>query len=236
MKEGKRSRVMSVPWMTPNAAQKSTPARMASVQCQLVVSGWTSWTVIAAPQAPTKPTERSISPRTRANPSAIARTMKTALCWKRLTRLTGKRKTWFGLIAPNTSTIAAIATMTGRTPLSPATIRANHARKYSPRDCATSSGGTSACAASGAAVRSGACSGGRPETSAVPGRRATRARCSSCCHVLDDALPVEGRGLVLDDQAAQIEDSDPVGHLEDVVEVVRDDHHRQTSVAQAFDE
>src|SRR3989442_13947777 len=103
---------------------------MAGIQFQLVVMGWISWTVIAAPIAPTYPTERSISPRINAKPSAIARTMNTAACWNRLTRLTGERKTWLGLIAQNTRMIANMAAMTGRTPLSPGLMRAPQALRY----------------------------------------------------------------------------------------------------------
>ncbi len=98
---------------------------MAPHHAQLVVIGCTSCTTIAAPHAPTNPIDRSISPRTSAKPSAMARTMITALCWKRLTRLTAERKTWFGLIVQNTTTMATMATTTGSTPLSPARMRAS---------------------------------------------------------------------------------------------------------------
>jgi hypothetical protein len=53
--------------------------------------------------------------------------MNTALCWNRLTRLPGERKTWLGLIASKTMTIARRPKMTGSTPLSPALIRAHQA-------------------------------------------------------------------------------------------------------------
>src|SRR5690348_9689723 len=173
---------------------------------------------MAAPHAPTKPTERSISPRTRAKPSAIARTMITALCWKRFTRLTADRNTWFGLMVQNTATIAIIATMTGRTPLSPALIRDPHARTYSLSDCATSAGGTSATT-SGTAVRSSF--GSVVVSSASLDVSAIAAAQTSRCHVLHHALPVELRRVVLDDQTAEVHDRDSIGDLEDVVEVVR---------------
>ena len=80
MKDGRRRRVTRVPWIAPNTAHAKSPARIAAHQGQFVVSGWTNCTVMAAPRAPTNPTERSISPITRANPSAMARTMITALC------------------------------------------------------------------------------------------------------------------------------------------------------------
>ena len=91
MNDGSRSLVINTPWMPPNARQNSRPATIARGQAQFVVMGCTSWTVIAAPHAPTKPTERSISPRMSAKLSAMASTMITALCWKRLTRLPGER-------------------------------------------------------------------------------------------------------------------------------------------------
>src|SRR5580700_2497249 len=47
-----------------------------------------------------------------------------------------------------------MARTTGRTPLSPPRSRSHQARRYSGRDLARSSGGTSAAAPSGAAVRS----------------------------------------------------------------------------------
>src|SRR5690348_15738917 len=96
----------------------------------------------------------------------------TALCWKRFTRLTAERNTWFGLMVQNTTTMAIIATMTGRTPLSPALMRDTHARTYSFSDWATTSGGTSATT-SGAAVRS--TSGGAVVRSAFLGASAIAA-------------------------------------------------------------
>src|SRR5690242_1466012 len=215
--------------MAPNAAQNPRPARMAAHHGQFVVSGCTSCTVMAAPHAPTKPTERSISPRTKAKPSAIARTMITALCWKRFTRLTAERKTWFGLMVQNTTTIAIIATMTGRTPLSPALMRDAHARTYSPSDWATSAGGTSATT-SGTAVRSSLSpvlvTSASLDVSAIAAAHASR------CHVLHHALPVELGCVVLDDQTAQVHDGDSIGDLEDVIQVVRDEHHSEAAVAQ----
>src|SRR5690348_5600158 len=183
---------------------------------------------MAAPHAPTKPTERSISPRTRAKPSAIARTMITALCWKRFTRLTADRNTWFGLMVQNTTTMAIIATMTGRTPLSPALMRDPHARTYWLSDCATIAGGTSATT-SGTAVRSTSGAAFVRSASAIAAQTSRR-------HVLDHALPVERRRVVLDHQAAQVHDRDSIGDLEDVVQVVGDDHHRQAAVTQPHGE
>src|SRR5712692_2063416 len=104
--EGIPSRVMIVPWRAPTAKQKASAAMIAAHHGQLVVTGWTSWTAITAPHAPTKPIDRSISPSRRANVSAIASTMNTALCWKRLTRLPADRNTWFGLITSKTTMIA----------------------------------------------------------------------------------------------------------------------------------
>src|ERR1700694_4951677 len=119
-------------------------------------------------------------------------------------------------------------TMTGRTPLSPLRIRKPHARTYSPRVCAAIAGGSSAAAASGAAVRSA----GRSEESSL-GACATGSAQPSRGHVLDDALTVKCCGLVLHDKAPQVNHRDPIGDLEDVIQVVRDDHDRESAVAQA---
>src|SRR6202171_1249263 len=126
------------------------------------------------------------------------------------------------------------ARMTGSTPPSPERMRVSQARNHSPRDWATSSGGTSIVAA---AVGSVACSGAsaratfRSVTAAwLPGA----ARCAGG-HVVDDALSVEVRGATLRHHAAEVHHGNPVSHLEDVVEVVGDDHDGQTSVAQGAD-
>src|SRR4029077_21143681 len=115
----------------------------------------------------------------------------------------------------------------GRTPLSPLRIRVSQARDHSPSDWATSSGGTSMVAACTAAVGSGALSGASA--------RATR--CSVTIHwlpatargtgghVIDDTLPVVGGGATLRHHPAEMHDGNPIRHLEDVVEVVRDHHH-----------
>src|SRR4029077_7897701 len=117
-------------------------------------------------------------------------------CWKRFTRLTAERNTWFGLMVQNTTTMATIATTTGRTPLSPALIRDTQARTYSPSDCATSAGATSATT-SGTAVRS---TSGAVVSSAFSGASAIAAAQTSCRHVLHHALPVECRRVLLDDK------------------------------------
>src|SRR5437588_8897113 len=93
-------------------------------------------------------------------------------------------------------------TMTGSTPLSPLRIREPHARTYSPRVCAAIAGGSSATIASGAAVRSAAAS-----ASVKPclGACATGSAQPSCGHVLDDALSVKCGGLVLHDEASQVD-------------------------------
>src|SRR5713101_8107042 len=110
---------------------------------------------------------------------------------------------------------------TGRTPLWPARSRAIQARNHSPRDWATISGGTTMAASAeavGSTPDSGASArailpltiaGLRPATEG-PGR-----------HVLNRALAVKRRGTILRHHPAQVQDRDPVGNLEDIVEVVR---------------
>src|SRR5207237_1993500 len=164
----------------------------------------------------------------------MARTMKTALCWKRLTRLPAERNTWFGLMAVKMTEMRMMPAMTGSTPLSPARSRAIQARNQSPRDWATISGGSSTAAAWAAAVGSGADSGasacairrrlpvGRPpSTTGAAGR-----------HVVDHPLPVHGGRPILRHHPAQVQHGDPVRHLEDVVEVMRDHHDGQPAIAQ----
>src|SRR5438105_1767753 len=160
--------------------------------------------------------------------------MNTALCWKRFTRFPADRNTWCGLIAWKTTTMRMRPAMTGSTPLSPPLSRATQARRYSPRDWATSSGGTSTSAPS-AAVGSGTCSGASIRAIRVlhgGGGRGLRRRPpgTSGCHVLDDTLTVEGGRPVLRNHPAEMEHGDPVGDLEDVVEVVGYQHHRQSAI------
>src|SRR6266513_253895 len=95
--------------------------------------------------------------------------------------------------------------ITGRTPLSPDLIRSSHALKYSESDWAMTEGGSSATAASSSTVRSAPAS----MRSAFRGAFATGAAQSSCRHVLDHALAVERRSLVLNHEPAEVQDGDP---------------------------
>src|SRR5437660_5729796 len=157
----------------------------------------------------------------------MARTMKTALCWNRLTRLPAERNTWCGLMIWKTITMIAMPAMTGSTPLSPLRTRAHQPRMYSPKLWATISGGTSMAAASTAAVGSAWRSGAS---------RIDMARLPSRGHVLDDALPVERRCAVLRDHPSKVEHRDPVRDGEHVVEIVGDHHDRQAAVTEAIHE
>jgi len=85
------------------------------------------------------------------------------LCSKRLTRFCGDRN--FGFAIWKLMATTTMARTTGRMPLSPPRTRTHQARRYWPSDWARSSGGTSAVAASEAAVRSAAVA-----ASAVPAR------------------------------------------------------------------
>src|SRR5438270_13047450 len=95
------------------------------------------------------------------------------------------------------------------------------------------SGATSAWEASRPAVRSAA--PGTGSTTSVGTGSATAAKPSGC-HVLDHALAVECRGLVLRDHPPEVEDSDPIRHPEHIVQVVRDHHDSETAVAQSLDQ
>src|SRR5205814_9842435 len=94
----------------------------------------------------------------------------------------------------------------------------------------TAEGVSSPTAAAPSTVRSAPAS----MRSAFRGAFATGAAEPSCRHVLDRALAVEIRSLVLDDEPAEVEDGDPVRDLEHVIQVVRDDHHRKAAVAQSL--
>src|SRR5215831_4176501 len=152
MNDGILSRATRDPWMVPTAEQASNAAMIATHHGQLGPVGCTSSATTTLPNAMTRPTERSISPRSRAKISAIASTMYTALCSNRLTKFCGDRNVGFAIWKLTATT--TMARTTGRTPLSPLRTRSHQARRYWPSDWARSSGGTSAAAASGAAVRS----------------------------------------------------------------------------------
>src|ERR1700691_6171729 len=74
------------------------------------------------------------------------------LCSKRLTRFCADRNFEFAIWKLTATT--TMARTTGRTPLSPPRTRSPQDRKYWPSELARSSGGISAAATSGAAVRS----------------------------------------------------------------------------------
>src|SRR6516164_7289855 len=152
MNDGIFSQATSDPWMAPTAEQASNAAMIAAHHGQLGPIGCTSWATTTLPNPMTRPTERSISPRRRAKISAIASNMYTVLCSKRLTRFCGDRN--FGFATWKLTATTTMASTTGRTPLSPLRTRSHQARRYWPSDWARSSGGTSATAAWGAAVRS----------------------------------------------------------------------------------
>ena len=75
MNDGIRSRATSVPWMTPTAAQASNVTMIAAHHGQFAPVGCTSSATTTLPSPMTRPTDRSISPRSRAKISAIASSM-----------------------------------------------------------------------------------------------------------------------------------------------------------------
>src|SRR5579862_8007771 len=251
------SREDSVPWRAPIRPQTTTAAMIAAHQGQPGPGDWTSLKAITPPMSATAPTERSISARSRTTVSAIASTMYTVLSPKIYTRLLGRRKACSGVMIWNTTATITMAMTTGRTPLSPPRIRSNQARMYCPSDWARSSDGTSAAERSGAAASSivpaSAVLAGVSPGSAVPGVSRSWPMDSglatggagvtvrppagaTCRHVLHDALPVEVRSRSFGHHPAQVQHRDPVRDLENVVQVVGDDHHGQPAVAQAHDQ
>ena len=151
MNDGILSRATSVPKKAPTAQQASNVTMIAAHHGQFALVGCTSSATTTLLSPMTRPTERSISPRSRAKISAIANSMYILLCSKRLTRFCADRNFEFAIWKLMATT--TMARTTGRTPLLPPRTRAHEARRYWPSDWATSSGGTSA-AASWAAVRS----------------------------------------------------------------------------------
>src|SRR5690348_15346596 len=255
MNDGILSRATNDPWMAPTAEQASNAAMIAAHHGQLAPLGCTNSATMTLPKAMTSPTERSISPRSRAKISAIASTMYTVLCSSRLTRFCGDRN--FGFATWKLMATTTMASTTGRTPLSPLRSRSHQARKYWPSDWARSSGGTSATA-SGAAVRSVAVPASTVPGGVSPGSAVTGVSRSgdmgsalttggsgrlgrppggaTCRHVLHHALPVEVRGRPLGHHPPQVQHRDPVRDLEDVVQVVADHHDRQPAVAEPPDQ
>src|SRR5581483_226212 len=153
------------------------------------------------------------------------------------------------MISKTTATIT-MARSTGRIPLLPPRIRSQETRRYWPSDWARISGGTSAAtlaSRAGSAVPAPAVAAGVSPWSAVTGASRfwplvsalTTSRCGGLVrppgggarrHVLHHALPVEVRGKPFGYHPPQVQHRDPVRDLEDVVQVVRDDHHRETVV------
>src|SRR6266516_3771295 len=117
MNDGIFSRATSDPWMAPPAEQASNAAMVAAHHGQFAPPGCTSSATTTAPSAMTRPTDRSISPRSRAKISAIASTMYTVLCSKRLTRFSADRNCEFATWKLTATT--TMARTTGRTPLLP---------------------------------------------------------------------------------------------------------------------
>ena len=139
MNDGIRSRATSVPWMTPTAAQASSVTMIAAHHGQFAPVGWTSSATMTLPSPMTRPTDRSISPRSRAKISAIASSMYTVLCSKRLTRFCADRNFEFAIWKPTATTTRP--RITGRTPLSPPRTRSQEARMYWPSVWAVGSAG-----------------------------------------------------------------------------------------------
>ena len=75
MNDGIFSRDTSVPWMAPNAVLASSATMIAAHHGQFAPVGCTSSATTTLLSPMTRPTERSISPRSRAKISAIASSM-----------------------------------------------------------------------------------------------------------------------------------------------------------------
>src|SRR5579863_7757013 len=262
-KDGILSSAVSAPCRAPNTPQAASAAIMAAHHGQPAPGCWTSLKAITPPMSATAPTERSISAMSRTRVSAMASTMYTVLSPKMYTRLLGRRKACSGVMIWKTTATTTMAMSTGRTPLSPPRTRSHEARRYWPSVWARSSGGTSATDISGAATsatasasvwrRSCAFSAGGWSGSAVTGFSPSGAMGSDLAtggcgrlgrppvggarrHVLHHALPVEARGRRVGHHPSQVQHRDPVRDLEDVVQVVGDDHHGQPLIPEPLDQ
>ena len=152
MNDGILSRATIDPWMKPTAAHATSVDMIAAHHGKFAPVGCTSSATTTLPSPMTRPTDRSISPSSRAKISAIASSMYTVLCSKRLTRFCADRNFEFAIWKPMATTTRPRTT--GRTPLLPPRTRAHEARKYWPSDSAASSGGMSAASTLASAVRS----------------------------------------------------------------------------------
>ena len=126
MNDGRPTLVMIVPWSAPIAAHARS-ARMIAAHHGQPIEGLTSSAMTTPPIPPTKPIDRSISPRSRAKTSPIASRLNTAAWTSRLTRLPASRKWEFS--DWNRIETRSRPPTTGRTPLSPALTRASEARR-----------------------------------------------------------------------------------------------------------
>ena len=182
MNDGIFSRATSTPWMAPNAAQASKVTMIAAHHGKSAPVGCTSSATTTLLSAMTRPTDRSISPRSRAKISPIASSMYTVLCSKRLTRFCEDRNLPFAIW--KTTATTTMARTTGRTPLLPPRTRPHQARKYWPSDRARAragrrprrpwrrgSGRPSRCPPSRSAWRRGPRSRGFPHCLSSPGRQ-----------------------------------------------------------------
>ncbi len=135
MNEGILRRAARVPWIAPMNPQQSSETRIASHHGQAGPgSCCTSLNAIVPPSSATDPMERSISPRSSTEISAVARTMYTVLRAKMYTRLLGRRYAFSGVMISKTTATMMMPKRTGRTPLSPLRMRCSQARRYWPRD------------------------------------------------------------------------------------------------------
>src|SRR5262245_14418330 len=166
--------------------------------------------------------------------------------------LLGRRKACSGVTISKTTATTTMPRTTGRTPLSPLRTRSHQARRYWPSDWARSSGGTSAGAASWAAVRSTSMLASAVPVRVLPGSAVTGISGSGPSaqpSPLADPAGSYGRPLGLpvvvysttlrlprSDPGPAATHHDPVRDLEDVVEVVGDHHHRQAAVPEPFDQ
>ena len=125
-KAGRCSRVIRVPWKAPMSALAASPTMTPAHQGQLL--GFEiSAAVMAAPTAPTKPTDRSISLRMRAYSSAMPSRMMKAAWTNRLTMFAELKNALDFTSKMTQMTIRPM--MIGIAPLSPPRMRSHQARR-----------------------------------------------------------------------------------------------------------
>src|SRR4051794_28952806 len=197
-------------------------------------------TAITAAQTPlTTPADRSISPSSRTKPRPIPSRLIGTACTSRLVMFSGVGKV-SGRSAVNRIARTTMPATAGSAPRSPPRTRLTQPRTYPPTESSTTSPSKPDCGAgfSGASVADGCTVLDIGSDSYFGGGRGCDAQIARAAggDEFDDAGAVDlGDGHVGGD-APEVEGGHPVGDLEHVDHVVRDEDDRVAVVGQPADE